>query len=118
LNAPPTLVAHALNYINWFLVECIYPLTTQSVEEDHAHMWLICCCCRPSGLTHDQFNALSFRCGRVLLEEGQVRIQFHHWPPAHSRPHFDTVESSRMSLTRSESAEIFNLCASKLEKDA
>jgi len=26
----------------------------------------------PSGLTHDQFNALSFRCGRVLLEEGQV----------------------------------------------
>ena len=28
--------------------------------------------CRPSALTHDQFNALSFRCGRVLLEEGQV----------------------------------------------
>ena len=35
----------------------------------------VCCfiLCRPSGMAPEQFNALSFRCGRVLHDPGDVR---------------------------------------------
>lgn len=60
-----------VGYVAAFKFYCTFVVMYCIILSKDVH----CCSilCRPSGMAPEQFNALSFRCGRVLHDPGDVR---------------------------------------------